>query len=125
MRLVLAKTACAGLLAGVLSGAFAAPALADLAVVTDRGTFMKYVKGKTLSRPLVKLRVDANGAIRGTGAAKSVSGNWTWKNGYFCRDLYWGDDALGYNCQEVRAEGNRIRFTSDRGSGDSAEFRLR
>ncbi len=43
----------------------------------------------------------------------------------FCRDLFWGARDLGYNCQQVDVNGSRIRFTSDRGRGDSAVFRLR
>lgn len=103
----------------------ASPALAEFAKVDDQSEFLSLVQGKELKRPFVRLRVSAGGDITGQGAAWDVEGNWTWKDGYFCRDLYWGGDALGYNCQEVQAFGDRIRFTSDRGSGDSAEFRLR
>lgn len=101
------------------------PALAEFAKVTDRDQFVQVVQGKTLSRTLVSLQVSPDGAISGKGAAWEVEGKWNWQDGYFCRDLYWGGDALGYNCQEVTLNGNRIRFTSDRGAGDSADFRLR
>ena len=103
----------------------AAPAKADFEKVTDRNQFLELVDGKTLSRPLVKLRVAPDGRITGRGARWDVTGEWRWRDGFFCRDLYWGGDALGYNCQEVRPNGNRIRFTSDQGQGDSADFRLR
>ena len=103
----------------------AAPAMAEFAKVTDRNQFLEIVTGKTLSRPFVKLRVAPDGSISGRGARWDVTGDWNWRDGYFCRDLYWGGDELGYNCQEVRAKGNRIRFTSDQGRGDSADFRLR
>ena len=86
--------------------------------------FLTYVEGKRLKRPLIDLEVTPDGQIRGRGARWEVEGTWNWQNGYFCRDLYWGGDPLGYNCQEVRASGNRIRFTSDRGAGDTAVFRL-
>ena len=43
----------------------------------------------------------------------------------FLWDLFWGGDPLGYNCQEVQVTGESIRFTSDRGAGASAEFRMR
>lgn len=97
---------------------------AELKKVTTLQEFVSYVQGKTLTRPLIKLTVSTDGNIAGRGATWDVEGTWRWQNGYFCRDLYWGGDPLGYNCQEVRANGNRIRFTSDRGTGDSAEFRL-
>ena len=83
------------------------------------------MSGKTLTRPLVRLNVADNGTIEGMGARWEITGNWSWKDGFFCRDLNWGGDDIGYNCQEVRTNGKRIRFTSDKGSGDYADFRLR
>ena len=105
--------------------ALAAPAAAEFAAVTDRDTFLRLVTGKELSRPLIKLRVMPDGGIAGRGASWDVAGKWTWQEGYFCRNLNWGGDELGYNCQEVRANGDRIRFTADKGRGQSADFRLR
>lgn len=103
----------------------AGAAHADLAKVQSQQDFVQLIKNKTLSRPLIKLNVSPDGQISGKGARWDVTGSWTWRDGYFCRDLYWGGDALGYNCQEVRATNKRIRFTSDKGQGDSAEFRLK
>jgi hypothetical protein len=104
---------------------FATSASAEFAKVNDLSQFVSIVAGKELKRPFVNLEVSKDGAITGQGAAWPVTGNWTWKEGYFCRELFWGDSALGYNCQEVQAAGDRIRFTSDKGAGESAEFRLR
>lgn len=103
----------------------AAPAFADFQKVESREDFVALVSGKTLTRPLVRLQVSPNGEISGKGAAWSVSGKWQWKDGYLCRSLEWGGDDLGYNCQEVKASGGRVRITSDRGAGQSADFRLR
>lgn len=103
----------------------AGAAQADFAKVQDKNEFLALVTGKTLSRPLIRLQVSRDGSISGMGARWEVTGNWSWRDGYFCRDLYWGGDELGYNCQEVRARGDgRIRFTSDRGAGQSAVFNL-
>lgn len=102
----------------------ASAAQAELRKLNTYEEFIAYVQGKTLKRPLVELRVTKDGRIAGRGMRWDVEGNWRWENGYFCRDLYWDGDPLGYNCQEVRASGKRIRFTSDRGRGRSAEFRL-
>lgn len=103
----------------------AAPAFADFQKVESRADFVALVSGKTLTRPLVKLQVQPNGVISGKGAAWAVSGKWQWKDGYLCRSLEWGGDDLGYNCQEVKVHGGKMRITSDRGTGQSAEFRLR
>lgn len=101
------------------------PAAAEFATVSDRATFVKLIRGKTLTRPLIRLQVSEDGRISGKGSRWDVSGKWTWQNGFFCRDLNWGGDDLGYNCQKVAAKGDRIRFTSDKGTGQSADFRLR
>ncbi|UWR22203.1 dihydrodipicolinate reductase [Sulfitobacter sp. S190] len=118
MKLILAASVAVGLTAAV-------PAFAEFQKVQSADAFKSLVVGKTLTRPFVKLEVSPGGAISGTGAAWAVSGNWTWKNGYFCRSLEWGGDDLGYNCQEVTASGQKIRFTSDQGAGRSADFNLR
>lgn len=103
----------------------ATPALAELTKIDSAADFKSVVSGKTLSYPLVKLQVRPNGSITGKGAKWPVTGQWTWKNGYFCRSLEWGGDDLGYNCQEVKASDSKIRFTSDQGSGQTIVFNLR
>ena len=105
--------------------ACATPAFADYQKVESRADFIALVSGKTLTRPLVRLQVSPDGQISGKGAAWPVTGRWQWKDGYLCRSLEWGGDDLGYNCQEVKANGAKVRITSDRGTGQSAEFRLR
>jgi hypothetical protein len=112
-------TTCAALIA------FATPAFADFQQITSRADFVQLVSGKTLTRPLVKLKVSPNGRISGKGATWDVSGKWQWKGGYLCRSLEWGGDDMGYNCQEVKVSGTTVRITSDRGAGQSADFRLR
>ena len=108
-----------------LGGLVAVPAQAEYAKIDKLSELNEVVQGKTLTRPLIRLEVTPAGAIKGRGAAWDVTGSWSWRDGYFCRDLNWGGDDLGYNCQEVRVSGEKIRFTSDKGSGDSAEFRLK
>jgi hypothetical protein len=103
----------------------AAPAFAEFQQVTSRDAFVNLMAGKTLTRPLVKIRVLPNGDIDGQGATWEIKGTWSWKNGYLCRSLEWGGDDLGYNCQEIKTDGTRVRITSDQGAGDSADFRLR
>lgn len=104
---------------------FATPVLAEYQTVQTRAEFVALVSGKTLTRPLVRIQVQPDGNISGKGAAWDVSGKWQWKDGYLCRTLIWGGDDLGYNCQQVKANGSRVRITSDRGTGQSADFRLR
>jgi len=114
-----------GLVAAV--AAICAPALAaaELEKLTSESDFVSLVAGKTITRPFVELQVSPQGEISGRGLYWDVEGEWSWQDGYFCRSLFWGGDDLGYNCQEVRGTGDRIRFISDRGDGQSAEFTLR
>lgn len=114
---ILISAACFGL-------AMTTPALAD--TVTSESQFMSIVQGKTLNRaPAIRLEVKPNGQIEGSAVSWPVTGSWSWRDGFFCRDLDWGEMDIGYNCQQVTMDsGNRIRFTSDRGAGDSAAFRL-
>lgn len=100
-------------------------AFADFQKVQSQDEFISLINGKVLTRPLVKIEVSPTGDISGMGAVWEVSGNWTWDAGFFCRQLEWGGDDLGYNCQEVAVNGGKIRFTSDKGTGDSADFNLR
>lgn len=100
----------------------------DYVPVADQATFMSLVDGKELHSRLygVRLNVMDNGRIEGAAVGRGITGNWTWQNGFFCREMAWGERPIPYNCQlvEVR-DGNQLRFTVDRGAGDSAAFRLR
>jgi len=94
-------------------------------VIKDKNTFIAAVKDKTLKRPLIRLEVTEDGKITGRAAMLRVTGQWTWENSYFCRDLFWGSRNLGYNCQQVSRSGKKIRFTSDKGEGDFADFTVK
>lgn len=65
-------------------------AKAELKQIKDKSEFVQLVQGKTLSRPLVRLTVTADGNITSRGATWDVNGSWDWKDGFFCQDLNWG-----------------------------------
>lgn len=115
--------ALAALLAG-LAAPVATPAAA-FERITDAGDFSRTVVGRDLTRFGIRLQVTPEGGIEGRGFGYPVTGEWRWENGFFCRDMDWGGTEIEYNCQAVLREGNRVRFISDRGQGDSADFRLR
>ncbi len=104
----------------------ATPAFADSARrITDRAEFVSLVEGRDLTRFGVTLRVTADGRITGRAMGRDVTGAWDWRGEFFCRTLRWGGETLdGRNCQTVRLEGGRLRFTSDRGKGEYARLRL-
>ncbi|MEM8582095.1 MAG: dihydrodipicolinate reductase [Pseudomonadota bacterium] len=100
--------------------------------VISENRFVELVEGKSLSllRPLllrsaVVLEVSSDGDITGTAMRKPVKGAWQWRDGFFCRDLAYGDRDLGPNCQVVEVKDDEIRFIADQGQGDRADFRLK
>lgn len=94
-------------------------------VVNDRDTFVELIRGRELKRLGITLKVSEAGQIIGRAFGRKVTGNWQWADGYFCRDLFYGKEDLGPNCQQVAVNGSTLRFTSDRGEGIYADLRLR
>lgn len=95
--------------------------------ISERAAFLTLIAGKSLSNRLygVALQVSQDGRISGAAIGKPISGSWAWENGYFCRSMAWGSTEIPYNFQLVEARGDRMRFTSDQGNGDTATFKLR
>lgn len=107
----------------------ATPVFADgYEPVHDRTKFIDLVENRDLRIGLynLTLRLLPDGRIDGKALGWKITGTWTWKDGYFCREMDWEGMAIPYNCQlvEVR-EGQEMRFTVDKGKGESASFRLR
>lgn len=93
--------------------------------IIDAALFTNLVRDRELVRFGISMQVAPDGAITGDGLGWDVSGQWAWREGFFCRSLNWGGDDLGDDCQTVLRDGNRLRFVAERGSGQSADFRLR
>ena len=93
--------------------------------ITDRSDFENLVFNKKLERFLISLSVTGDGKIKGSAAGMSVTGDWDWIDGFFCRTLLWGARELKYNCQLVTFDGRRLRFIADQGKGQSASFAIR
>ncbi len=114
--------AAAFILLGLLA---AGPARAEFRVVQNESEFRSLVGGRELTRMGVSLTVSQGGAIAGRAFGRQVTGAWDWQDGYFCRDLAWGDRDFPHNCQQVAIDGDRLRFASDRGAGQAAVLTLR
>jgi hypothetical protein len=93
-------------------------------VVDNGDRFVALVEGRELRRLGIALTVSPAGEIEGRAFGAPVRGEWRWQDGYFCRDLFWNETDLGYNCQLVQENGATLRFTSDRGAGMFADLRL-
>mgnify|MGYP001186368607 FL=1 len=113
----------------LVSLATALPAAADgFQPVTDKTRFLDLVQDRELRIGLYDLSINVlpDGSIDGSALGWGITGQWTWKDGYFCREMDWSGTPISYNCQLVEAAGaEKLRFTVDQGKGDSATFRLR
>lgn len=94
--------------------------------VRDQSAFVALTEGRTLriSAFGIRLNVSPDGRIAGEALGSEVTGTWKWRDGFFCRDMAWRGRPIPFNCQLVEARGNQLRFTSDKGQGQSAKFRL-
>jgi hypothetical protein len=108
-----------------------APAAADANTfqpVREKDDFLSLVQDRELRIGVYNLSINVlpDGRIEGSALGWDITGNWSWRDGYFCREMDWSGTPIAYNCQLVEANGaERLRFTVDRGAGDSATFRLR
>jgi hypothetical protein len=95
--------------------------------IATREDFVAAVEGRDLRIGLlgVTLNVRPDGTITGDAMGWAVTGKWDWKDGFFCREMDWSGTPIPYNCQLVERRGDDIRFTVDKGKGDSARFALR
>ena len=93
--------------------------------ITTKSQFLQIVQGKQMTLLGIRVAVSPEGQITGRAFGKPVSGKWEWRDGYFCRDLFWGERDFGPNCQEVSLRGSKIRFQSDRGAGQYADLNLK
>ncbi len=96
----------------------------EFRVVDSDTRFVALIEGRELRRLGIRLTVTPTGEIQGRAFGGPVTGQWRWENGYFCRDLFWNDTDLGYNCQLVQENGPTLRFTSDQGAGMFADLTL-
>jgi hypothetical protein len=117
------------LFAVALLSVAALPAFAEsFSRISDRSAFMETVQDKELRMGMfgIFLKVEEDGEIRGRALGWDVTGTWEWQDGYFCREMDWSGYPIPKNCQLVEAKGGEeIRFTVDKGAGDSASFKLR
>ena len=115
--------AIAGLGLGLIVGPRTAQA-EEFRVVDSDTRFVALIEGRELRRLGIRLTVTPTGEIQGRAFGGPVTVQWRWENGYFCRDLFWNDTDLGYNCQLVQENGPTLRFTSDQGAGMFADLTL-
>ena len=93
--------------------------------IEEREKFLSVIENRDLSRFGITVKVTGGGDIVGRAFGQKVSGDWEWRQGFFCRSLFWGERNLGDNCQKVEVRGESVRFTSDLGQGQFADLRIK
>jgi hypothetical protein len=104
------------------------PAQAEFVPVSDKGEFLAMLEGRELRLGAfqIAIQITPDGQINGSALGWDMTGTWAWEDGYFCREIDWSGKAIPYNCQLVEVnDGEKMRFTVDRGAGDEATFNLR
>jgi hypothetical protein len=100
----------------------------DFEPIKDKDDFLSLVQDRELRIGIYNLSLTLlpDGKITGSALGWDITGSWNWQDGYFCREMDWSGMAIDFNCQLVEANGGeRMRFTVDKGKGDSATFKLR
>jgi hypothetical protein len=112
----------------LLLAAPVAAAANDFEPIKDKDDFLSLVQNRELRIGIYNLSLNLlpDGQIKGSALGWDITGKWQWQDGYFCREMDWSGMEIEYNCQLVEVNGDeRLRFTVDKGTGDSATFKLR
>ncbi|MFN3605901.1 MAG: dihydrodipicolinate reductase [Cypionkella sp.] len=93
----------------------------------DKDDLLAALNGRALTMGLFNLSLvlGEDGSITGSAMGWGVTGAWRWQDDLFCREIDWSGMPIAANCQLVEAAGDKMRFTSDAGQGQSAVFTLR
>jgi len=66
----------------------------------------------------------ADGTMTGKSNGNNVVGNWTWENGFFCREGKAGGQAFERDCQMIEISGNKLKVTKNKGNGKETYLQL-
>jgi hypothetical protein len=98
----------------------------DFVPILEKSDFVARIADRELHIGLfdLELIVKSDGSITGTALGWEVTGDWTWQDNLFCRNMDWGGMEINYNCQLVEIDDKKVRFTADGGQGRAASFTL-
>lgn len=103
----------------VLVAALATPAAAEFKRIATEKQMRDLVVGKKLATSNGYSVANADGTMTGEFGGKKFSGAWKWSGKFFCRNGVLGGKEIGSDCQVWEIDGNQLRYTRQKGKGDS------
>ncbi|MDU9006903.1 dihydrodipicolinate reductase [Sedimentitalea todarodis] len=88
--------------------------------VETAAMFCTQITGKHLTGGGLEFVIYPNGRISGTADGQKFSGSWVWRDGFFCRKSELDGEDLGLDCEVIEISDGRMRYTRDKGMGDTA-----
>ena len=86
--------------------------------ITNQKQFLEKVADRKLVQGSSWVIISATGSVNGEGPDEvPISGNWTWNETYYCRDISIDSVPLPHDCQTVTLDGNIVSFIHDKGRG--------
>ncbi|MCK0097739.1 dihydrodipicolinate reductase [Yoonia sp. F2084L] len=88
--------------------------------INNVGMFCEQITGKHLTSGGLEFVIYPDGRISGTADGQKFSGSWVWRDGFFCRKAELEGKDLGVDCEVIEISNDQMRYTRDKGMGDSA-----
>ena len=92
--------------------------------IATEAEFRSLVADRALTSDDANFRNLGNGSIVGEFRGRALTGTWNWVGDTYCRTATWGSRNLGYNCQAVFVDGDRVTFVRDEGRGRENSYRI-
>jgi len=97
------------------------PALAE--EIEKKDLFLEQIGGRKLVQADSWVMISVDGKVKGQGPKKGkITGDWTWKGRYYCRDITIDGVTLPHDCQTVSKKGDTVTFTHKKGEGVSVSW---
>jgi hypothetical protein len=91
----------------------------------DEGSFRAAFADRELCGDGATFVIHSDGSLTGTAEGARLSGEWCWRDGFFCRRATLAGEDLGWDCEIIERSGKRMRYTRDMGRGTASIATLR
>ncbi|PRY22206.1 hypothetical protein CLV78_107130 [Aliiruegeria haliotis] len=88
--------------------------------IKTRNAFVEAIGDKCLKGDGMEFILHSDGRISGMVEGRCLTGKWVWRDTCFCREARLNNDDLSTDCEIIEICGNRMRYTRNRGRGESS-----